>query len=248
MDELLNTENSIENSIENENIETQVVSEVEQVAQDAEPKFEEPVAEPVADVLQEVVPEQEPEAEAQPEVKEPEVTEADFAGLNKEEILEKIRYYVHDSEKEDCKKEIDILRKLYYERQREDHETLKRELREKAGEGVEIEMPKDPTEDYFKELMEDYRKQREERMRRQEELKEKNYEKKLAIIEKIKQLGSSESVSQSYNDFKNLQKEWMEIGQVPAEKNKELWENYQMHVSNYYNLLKINRELRELDY
>ena len=248
MDELLNTENSIENSIENENTETQVVSEVEQVALDAEPKFEEPVAEPVADVPQEVVHEQEPAVEAQPEVKEPEVTEADFAGLNKEEILEKIRYYVHDSEKEDCKKEIDILRKLYYERQREDHENIKRELREKAGEGVEIEMPKDPTEDYFKELMEDYRKQREERMRRQEELKEKNYEKKLAIIEKIKQLGSSESVSQSYNDFKNLQKEWMEIGQVPAEKNKELWENYQMHVSNYYNLLKINRELRELDY
>lgn len=248
MDELLNTENSIENSIENENIETQVVSEVEQVAQDTEPKFEEPVAEPVADVLQEVVPEQEPEAEAQPEVKEPEVTEADFAGLNKEEILEKIRYYVHDSEKEDCKKEIDILRKLYYERQREDHESLKRELREKAGEGVEIEMPKDPTEDYFKELMEDYRKQREERLRRQEEIKEKNYEKKLAIIEKIKQLGNSESVSQSYNDFRALQKEWSEIGMVPAEKNKELWENYQMHVSNYYNLLKINRELRELDY
>ena len=122
MDELLNTENSIENSIENENIETQVVSEVEQATLDNEPNFEEPVAEIVTEVPQEIVPEQKPAVEAKPEIQEPEVTEADFAGLNKEEILEKIRYYIHDSEKEDCKKEIDILRKMYYDKQREDHE------------------------------------------------------------------------------------------------------------------------------
>ena len=249
MDELLNTENSIEN----ENTETQVVSEVEQNVQPAEANVEETVAVNNADTMPEEkapeIPEDaEPVIPEQAEPVEKEVTEEDFASLNKEEILEKIRYYVHDSEKDDCKKEIDILRKLYYDRQRDERDAIKRELKEKAGEGVEIEMPKDPTEDYFKELMEDYRKQREERLRRQEEIKEKNYEKKLAIIEKIKQLGNSESVSQSYNDFKALQKEWMEIGQVPADKHKELWENYQMHVSNYYNLLKINRELRELDY
>ena len=249
MDELLNTENSIEN----ENTETQVVSEVEQNAQPTEANVEETVAVNNTDTMPEeqvpVIPEDvEPEIAEPVEPEEKEVTEEDFASLNKDEILEKIRYYVHDSEKDDCKKEIDILRKLYYDRQREERDALKRELKEKAGEGVEIEMPKDPTEDYFKELIEDYHKQRAERLRRQEEIKEKNYEQKLAIIEKIKQLGTSESVSQSYNDFKNLQKEWMEIGQVPADKHKELWENYRMHVSNYYTLLKINSELRELDY
>ena len=244
MDELLNTENSIEN----ENVETQVVSEVEQVAQDAEPKFEEPVAEPVADVPQDVVLEQAPTVEDQTAVKEPEVTEADFAGLNKDEILEKIRYYVHDSEKEDCKKEIDILRKLYFARVKEDRDAIKKELREKAGEGVEIETPKDPTEDYFKELMDDYHKQRAEHLRRQEEIKEKNYERKLAIIEKIKQLATCESVSQSHNDLKALQKEWMEIGPVPADKYKELLGNYQLYVSNYYKWLNQYRESREVDY
>ncbi|MBO7571376.1 MAG: DUF349 domain-containing protein [Bacteroidales bacterium] len=244
MDELLNTENSIEN--ENE---AQVVSEVEPTAQASEPIVAETEQDlPDEKVLEEQVPENIIPEMPEEVVPEEEVNEEDFAALNKEEILEKIRYYIHDSEKDDCKKEIDILRKLYYDRQREEHENIKRELREKAGEGVEIEMPKDPTEDYFKELMDDYHKQRAERLRRQEEIKEKNYEQKVAIIEKIKQLGTSESVSQSYNDFKALQKEWMEIGQVPAEKNKELWENYQMHVSNYYTLLKINRELRELDY
>ena len=244
MDELLNTENSIEN--ENE---AQVVSEVEPTAQASEPIVAETEQDlPDEKVLEEQVPENIIPEMPEEVVPEEEVNEEDFAALNKEEILEKIRYYIHDSEKDDCKKEIDILRKLYYDRQREEHENIKRELREKAGEGVEIEMPKDPTEDYFKELMDDYHKQRAERLRRQEEIKEKNYEQKVAIIEKIKQLGTSESISQSYNDFKALQKEWMEIGQVPAEKNKELWENYQMHVSNYYTLLKINRELRELDY
>ena len=246
MDELLNTENSIENEMK----ETQVVSDVEQtvVAENETANVPEEVA---ADLVQEEIP-AEPEIVAHEEpvkaIEEEEVKEEDFAALTKEEILEKIRYYVHDAEKEDCKKEIDILRKLYYDRQREEFENIKRELREKAGENAEIERPKDPTEDYFKELIDEYHKQRAERLRHIEEAKEKNYEQKLAIIEKIKQLGNSESVAQSYNDFKALQTEWMSIGQVPAEKNKELWENYQMHVSNYYNLLKINRELRELDF
>lgn len=245
MDELLNTENSIEN----ENTETQIVSEVEQTAAaEAEEKIEEPKPE----MSEEEIPTEMPQAndtdtDAGQNVANEE-PEEDFSKLNKDEILEKIRYFVHDSGKDDCKKEIDTLRKLYYDRQREDFDRIRKELKEKAGEGVEIEMPKDPTEDYFKELVEDYHKQRAEYQRRQEEIKEGNYQKKLDIIEKIKQLGASESVSQSYNDFKNLQKEWMEIGPVPAEKNKELWENYQVHVTNYYNLLKINRELRELDY
>lgn len=229
MDELLNTENSIESEVK----ETTVVSEVEQPQVAESTVAEEPVATEK--------PEEKP-------VEERPVVEEDFSKLNKEEILEKIRYYVHDSGIEDCKKEIDILRKLYYDRQHEEFESLKKELREKAGEGVEIEKPKDPTEDYFKELIDDYHKQRAELARRQEAEKEKNYEAKLAIIEKLKQLGNSESVAQSHNDFKALQKEFMEIGQVPSEKNKELWESYQMQVSNYYNLLKINRELRELDY
>lgn len=210
-----------ENPIENEVVETPVVSEVEQ-------------AEAVETVAE--------EAQKQ------EVALEDFSNLTKDEILEKIRYYIHDSGKEDCKAEIDSLRKLYYERQREEFAVIMKDLKEKAGEGVEIEKPKDPTEDYFKELIDDYHKQRAELLRKQEEIKEKNYEAKLAIIEKIKQLGNSESVAQSHNDFKALQKEWSEIGPVPAEKNKELWENYKVQVSNYYDLLKINSELRALDY
>ncbi len=230
MDEFLNTVNSNENEVtetqEVSNVENAVNAEVPEVAEKAEV-----VAENVAE-----------------QIVEKNVSEDDFASLNKEEILEKVRYYIHESEIEDIRKEVDILRKLYYAKQREEIEQIKKELREKAGEGIEIETPKDPTEDYFKELMEDFRKKREEFLRRQEAEKEKNYQAKLAIIEKIKLLGNSESVSQSHNDFKALQKEWMEIGQVPADKHKELWENYQVQVSKYYDLLKINRELRELDY
>lgn len=223
MNELLNTENSIASEVKSTLQETQEVENV-------------------------VVNEQENASEKSTDEAKIEQAEEDFSSLNKEEILEKLRYYIQESGIEDLKKQVDALRKLYFARQKDERDLIKRELREKAGEGVEVEVPKDPTEDYFKELIEDYHKQRTELLKRQEAERENNYQAKLAIIEKIKQLGTCESVSQSHNDFKNLQKEWLEIGPVPAEKNKELWENYQIQVSNYYDLLKINRELRELDY
>ncbi|MCF0205813.1 MAG: DUF349 domain-containing protein [Bacteroidales bacterium] len=225
MNELLNTENSIENEVkaveETANVEIVDVPQQEQVVAE---NNENPVEEKDFD-------------------------EKEFENLTKDEILDKMRFFIHESEKEDCKKEIDALRKLYRQRQKEERDEIKRQLRADAeGEDVKIELPKDPTEDYFNELNDDYNKKRAEALRRQEEEKMKNYEAKLAIIEQIKQLGSKESATQSYNELKELQEKFKEIGPVPNDKNKELWETYQMHVGNFFELLRINRELRELDY
>lgn len=178
-----------------------------------------------------------------------EPTEADFAGLNRNEIIEKIRFYVQESDKEDCKKEVEILRKMYYKVRKEEFEKYKKEQQANLGEDVNIEMPKDTDEDYLKELLTDFNKKQNEIIKQKEAVKEQNLKAKLDIIEKIKQLASNgDSVNKTYADFKELQKKFLEIGPVPQSENKAVWESYQIHTANYYNLLKINREFRELDY
>ena len=82
-----------------------------------------------------------------------------------------------------------------------------------------------------------------------EKEKEENLQKKLAIIEKLKELSEShDDANKAYNEFKKLQQEWNEIKQVPAAKINELWKNYQLYAEKFYDLIKLNNEFREYDF
>lgn len=175
--------------------------------------------------------------------------ESDFSDLNNEEILDKLRFFIHESDIEKVRKEIDSLRNQYYKNQRIQFEQIKKDLKEKAGENVEIEMPKDPNEDYLKELMSDYRKRKFEYAQKQEEEKNENLKVKIDIIEKIKGLANSEeSLNKTFNEFKTLQKQWLEVGPVPNSEASGLWKNYQLQIERFYDLVKINKDLRDLDF
>ena len=76
-----------------------------------------------------------------------------------------------------------------------------------------------------------------------------NLEKKLAIIEKIKELNEdSNSFAPSYKNFKQLQVKWNELGKVPAKEANNLWNSYRYHVDRFYNLLHLDRDLKIRDY
>jgi hypothetical protein len=54
-------------------------------------------------------------------------------------------------------------------------------------------------------------------------------------------------LNSTFAKFRDLQQRWREIGVVPQSKVKDLWETYNLHVENFYNFIKINKELRDLD-
>ena len=65
---------------------------------------------------------------------------------------------------------------------------------------------------------------------------------------KIKELvNSDETLNHTFTKFRELQQRWKETGIVPQQQVKDLWETYNLHVENFYNFIKINKELRDLD-
>ena len=93
------------------------------------------------------------------------------------------------------------------------------------------------------------KEKRNELMAAQEEEKEKNLARKLEILEKIKNIAESpEEAGKTYNEFKQLQQEWNDIKLVPATKVNELRKNYQLYTEKFYDMLKLNYELREYDF
>ncbi len=173
----------------------------------------------------------------------------DYSELNREEILNRVRELVTMSDNmQSIKKHIDILKSLFYKIQKIEFDKIREELKEKAGEDAEIEMPKDSLEAYLKELLSDYRNKKAEQIAAIEKGKEKNLAAKKDIIEKIKSLANGEeSLNKTFVEFKNLQQQWSEIGNVPAGEADGLWKTYQLQIEIFYNQIKINKELRDLD-
>lgn len=79
--------------------------------------------------------------------------------------------------------------------------------------------------------------------------KQKNLEGKNRIIEGLKNLIETESNLKTLNDkFKEFQEEWKNIGPVPQSESTNLWQNYHFYVEKFFDILRLNKEAREMDY
>ena len=101
----------------------------------------------------------------------------------------------------------------------------------------------------FKEIYNKYRKERAEYNRQLEKEREQNLSQKEAVIADLKALlEKQDDVNDSFPAFREIQNRWRAIGPVPAQSYRNINETYQLYVEQFYDMVKINRELRDLDF
>ncbi len=101
----------------------------------------------------------------------------------------------------------------------------------------------------FKSLYMDYKKERAEYNKEQDALREENLQKKQAIIEELKALVEEPGdMKEAFPKFRDIQNRWREVGPVPQQNFRDINDTYQLHVTKFYDLVDINRELRDLDF
>ena len=167
---------------------------------------------------------------------------------SKYEVLERVKELAH-SDDTPAKDEVDHLKTAFYKLLFAEREADQKTFIENGGDPEAYVMKTDDSEEQFKAEMGLIKEKRAKAFQQQEEEKKANLQRKQQIIEKIKMMSTSpEEANKSYNDFKALQQEWKDIKAVPAEKANELWRNYQLYAEQYYDLLNLNRELREYDF
>lgn len=109
--------------------------------------------------------------------------------------------------------------------------------------------PFEAVEQNFKALYADYKKERAEYNRQQEEQREANLAKKQAIIEDLKTLvEGQDDMSSQFPAFREIQNRWREAGPVPAQSFRDINDRYQFYVEKFYDMVKISRDLRDLDF
>ena len=143
---------------------------------------------------------------------------------------------------------VEAIKIAFYKQHRAKVEAERKAFIEQGGAEEEFTPTVDNDEVRFKELFAVYRNERDRHIAALEASKEENLRLKMEIIEELKELiNSDENTSTTFARFRELQSKWKEIGLVPQASVKDLWETYNLHVENFYNYIKINRELRDLD-
>lgn len=168
--------------------------------------------------------------------------------LSREEIVARVKELV-DQPVESVKDEIDSLKQNYYKLRKNEVEEARRKFEEETGDTSGFTLEPDECEETLKGLLNVFKEKKAKLLEQQEKVKEENLLRKKSILEEIKKITEdSDNINKHYNDFQQLQQAFKEITDVPASAVNELWKNYQLYVEHFYDLLKINKELRDYDF
>lgn len=172
----------------------------------------------------------------------------DYSGYSEVELINALRELITTSKDDDFKDEIDRIKIIFYKKHRENIEEERKKFLEEGGDESEFIPGNLFYEEDLKNLLKDYRQLKNDQAKLMEEEKDQNLQIKYDIIEEIKSLvNRKESINRTFQEFRELQQKWRDTGPVPQSKLKDLWETYHHHVENFYDYIKINKELRDLD-
>jgi len=182
------------------------------------------------------------------EIEEIELPPVDYSGFSKNELVETLALIIENRPASEIRDDVERIKALFYKKLKGETEERKTRFLEEGGKIEDYKVWVDPLDYRVKELLEKYREKKNDFSRVQEAEKYENLKKKYDIIDKIKDLvNREESINKTFHDFRTLQNEWHSIGVVPQASLKDLWENYHHSVEVFYDYIKINKELRDLD-
>ena len=191
-----------------------------------------------------------PEIVEAPEPDEDEMAEdnTDFDGLNKLELVEKLEELVQETDVQKIKDKVSAIRLHFNKLNKEDMDNELSEFLQGGGEAESFQHVEDPIEQRFNAAFGIYKANRAKQNEDLEKQKQENLTKKQAILDELRGiLASDDMLKKTYDDFRALQDRWKEIGSVPAAENSNLWNNYHFLVEKFFDKIKMERELRDLD-
>lgn len=171
-----------------------------------------------------------------------------YAGMPKAQLveaLESLKEQPIDSVKDD----IAQIKAAFFALRKEEIAQEKANFIAAGNEEAAFSSVEDAEESKIKELLNGLKEKKAAFNAAQDAIRTENLAKKREIIEEIKSITSDpDNVNRQYNRIQQLQQDFKSTGDVPATNVTELWKNYQLAVEKFYDLLKMNKELRDYDF
>ena len=248
-----------EPAVKAEPVEAEPKSAEEMMAEmDQQQTAEEPVSAAEAEA------EAEAEAVAEAPVETLEQVENEYADFDLEKCINELERLVEEPNFNLIKQRVGVLRSkiIDFLRERKRAAIAAYNAAKAAAEAAAAENPDAPAQEVeapsnepdeievrFNKAFQKYKDSKAKFIEALEAQKQKNLETKNHIIEGLKNLIETESNLKNLNDkFKELQEQWKNVGPVPQNESTNLWQNYHFYVEKFFDIIRLNKEAREMDY
>ena len=233
---------SREMSQSNNELEKDVTLNSESVQQDQVTELSEQKPEVAAAVTEEVV----NQVSETQKVSEESLT--NYAAMDKKQLVEVLQNLAQQPVNE-VKEDVVRVRVAFAAIRKEELAKEKEAFIAKGNEEAAFAPAADELEEHFKSLYSEIKEKRAAYNAAQDALKAENLAKKREIISKINEIAEdADNVNRQYSTVQQLQQDFKAIGEVPSENDTEVWKSYQVAVERFYDLLKMNKELRDYDF
>lgn len=175
-------------------------------------------------------------------------TDFNLEGMTKEQLVEMMEETVKETDLSKIKDKVAAIRIHFNKLNKEDMDREVELFLQGGGDMETFQHVADECETRFNEAFSIYKSNKAHQNELLEAQKLENLAQKKALLEELKQMiASEESLKKTYDEFRTLQDRWKEIGQVPATENANLWNTYHFLVEQFFDKVRIGRELRDLD-
>lgn len=171
-----------------------------------------------------------------------------YSKMTREQLLEEIKPLVDSENIQQMKLRANLIRNAFKALTTEAIDVAKEKFLADGGLEEDFKVEEDPINTEFNKYYSLYREKRQAYLEQKEKTMLENVAKKNAILDELRELlNSEESLKDIYDKFNLIQEKWKLVGQVPRTEVNGLWQNYHFLIEKFYDKVKINRELRDLD-
>ena len=184
--------------------------------------------------------------QAEAQVKEPAKTEV--VGKSKEELVAALAALI-EKPVDEIRDEVNAIKNQFYALRKAEQEVELAEFVDKGNEPAAFAAKPDAEEEKLKDLLNEYKEKKAAQLAAIEAERVANLERKRAILVELFEIAKDvDNVNKFYAKFQQLQQTFKEVGSVPAADDKALWKEFQTITEQFYDSLKINKQLRDLDF
>lgn len=170
-----------------------------------------------------------------------------YAEMTLEKLVEELGILIKDKPVQEISNHVNAIKSAFNLKYGKLLKSEKEKFLEEGGNIIDFRY-ENAVKPKYNSLLYDYKQQRNKYHREQEALLQQNLDKKLQLIDELKNLIDNANSDTMYREFQSIQTRWKEIGAIPRAKYSDTWRTYHHHVERFYDLLHLNKDLRDLDF
>ncbi|MCK9203073.1 MAG: DUF349 domain-containing protein [Bacteroidales bacterium] len=171
-----------------------------------------------------------------------------YEALSRSELVDLLEKTVSEPDINAVKARVALIKVAFLKKKKEENLLKYENAPEEGTTKEELDTDQDELDVKFNNFFSIYKTNKAKYLEEQEKIKLENLKQKFLILDELKTLISSEeTLKKTYDEFKILQERWKEVGMVPRTEINNLWQNYHFLVEKFFEKVKLNKELKDLD-